>query len=107
LGKSKLSQDQQVVAMVRKVGNRIALAANKPEYEWEFNVIHVGLILMAKAGYDPSKASDFWKRMAAKKGKKSPPEFLSTHPADNRRIEQIEKWLPEAMEYYRPASHLR
>jgi predicted Zn-dependent protease len=39
LGKSKLSQDQQVVAMVRKVENRIALAANKPEYEWEFNVI--------------------------------------------------------------------
>ncbi len=39
LGKSKLSQDQQVVAMARKVGNRIALAANKPEYEWEFNVI--------------------------------------------------------------------
>jgi predicted Zn-dependent protease len=39
LGKSKLSQDQQLVAMVRKVGNRIALAANKPEYEWEFNVI--------------------------------------------------------------------
>ena len=39
LGKSKPSHDQQVVAMVRKVGNRIALAANKPEYEWEFNVI--------------------------------------------------------------------
>ena len=39
LGKSKLSQDQEVVAMVRKMGRRIALAANKPEYEWEFNVI--------------------------------------------------------------------
>ncbi len=212
LGKSKLSQDKQAVAMVREVGNRIALAANKPGYEWEFNVIEddkmvnafalpggkvavysgilpytkdedglaavmghevahalvrhggermttillaqmgqvamnialkdqspatinalnigygaattvgvilpfgrnqeseadrVGLILMAKAGYPPSKAVEFWKRMAAKKGKKSPPEFLSTHPADERRIEQINQWLPEAMQYYRPASNLR
>ncbi len=39
LSKSKLFQDQQLVTTVREVGNRIALAANKPEYEWEFNVI--------------------------------------------------------------------
>lgn len=212
LGKSKLSQDKQAVGMVSKVGNRIALAANKPEYEWEFNVIQddkminafalpggkvavysgilpytkdesglaavmghevahalirhggermttillaqmgqvamnialkdqspatisalnigygaattvgvilpfsrnqeseadrVGLILMAKAGYAPAKAVEFWKRMAAAKGEKSPPEFLSTHPADERRIEQINQWLPEAMQYYRPASNLQ
>jgi predicted Zn-dependent protease len=62
---------------------------------------HIGLILMAKAGYDPHKAVEFWKRMQAEgaKGGK-PPEFLSTHPSDERRIAQIEAWLPEAMKYY-------
>jgi len=63
----------------------------------------LGLIFMAKAGYDPRAAVDFWRRMAdAGKGKAKPPEFLSTHPADDTRIRQIEKWLPEALSYYRP-----
>lgn len=62
---------------------------------------HIGLILMAKAGYDPHHAVDFWKRMAqtSKDGEK-PPEFLSTHPSDERRIKQIESWIPEAMQHY-------
>jgi predicted Zn-dependent protease len=63
----------------------------------------LGLIFMAKAGYDPRTAVDFWRRMAeAGKGKAKPPEFLSTHPADDTRIRQIEKWLPEALSYYKP-----
>jgi predicted Zn-dependent protease len=64
---------------------------------------HLGLILMAKAGYDPRASLDLWKRMAeASKGQR-PPEFLSTHPAEATRIQQIEGWLPEALTYYRPA----
>ena len=55
---------------------------------------------MALAGYDPSVSIDFWKRMAANDGTQ-PPEFLSTHPADETRIEQIRAYLPEAMRYYR------
>lgn len=63
----------------------------------------LGLIFMAKAGYDPRAAVDFWRRMAeAGKGKAKPPEFLSTHPADDTRIRQIGSWLPEALSYYRP-----
>ena len=47
----------------------------------------VGLILMAKAGYDPQAAVGFWQRMVeGSKGKAKPPEFLSTHPTDQRRI---------------------
>ncbi len=62
---------------------------------------HIGLILMAKAGYDPRAAVAFWQRMTqAAKGQK-PPEFLSTHPSDERRIEQIKQWLPEALIYYK------
>jgi predicted Zn-dependent protease len=64
---------------------------------------HLGLILTAKAGYDPRASLDLWKRMAeASKGQR-PPEFLSTHPAEATRIQQIEGWLPEALTYYRPA----
>lgn len=61
---------------------------------------HIGLLLMAKAGYDPREAVNFWKRMQAKSGGKAPPEFLSTHPADEKRIKQIEDWMPEALKYY-------
>jgi predicted Zn-dependent protease len=60
----------------------------------------IGLILMAKAGYDPSAAVGFWERMAKVKQGGGPPEFLSTHPSDETRIAQIKKWLPEAMKYY-------
>lgn len=64
---------------------------------------HLGLILMAKAGYDPHAARDLWVRMAAlSKGSGKPPEFLSTHPSDATRITQIEAWMPEAMQYYKP-----
>ncbi len=62
---------------------------------------HLGLIFMAMAGYNPEGAVEFWQRMAELGGKK-PPEFISTHPADAKRVEQIRKELPEAMRYYRP-----
>jgi predicted Zn-dependent protease len=61
----------------------------------------LGLIFMALAGYDPRAAVDFWKRMAAAKEGGSPPEFLSTHPTDQKRIQQIQEYIPEAMKYYR------
>jgi predicted Zn-dependent protease len=208
LQKSALSTDQGKVAMVRRVGRRIADAADRPAYAWEFNLIEddevanafclpggkvavysgilkytenenglatvlghevahaltrhggermtnillaqmgqaainaavqnqsasairavnvaygaganigfilpfsrfqeleadrVGLILMAKAGYDPREAARFWQRMSSQKGPKAP-EFLSTHPADAKRIAEINKLLPEALKYYRPPS---
>jgi predicted Zn-dependent protease len=65
---------------------------------------HLGLIYMAKAGYDPHAARDLWLRMAeASKGSGRPPEFLSTHPAEATRVKQIEGWIPEAMQYYHPS----
>lgn len=64
---------------------------------------HLGLVYMAKAGYDPHAARDLWVRMGeATKGSNRPPEFLSTHPSTETRIRQIEAWLPEAMQHYRP-----
>jgi predicted Zn-dependent protease len=64
---------------------------------------HLGLIYMAKAGYDPRAARDLWQRMdQASRGASRQPEFLSTHPLPATRIRQIEAWLPEAMGYYTP-----
>jgi len=61
----------------------------------------LGLIFMAVAGYDPHGAVAFWKRMASQGGQK-PPEFLSTHPSDETRINNIEKkYMSEAMAYYK------
>lgn len=201
LAKAKLSTDAAATAMVRRVGERIAAIADKPDFQWEFNLIddpainawclpggkvavysgilpvtqdenglavvmgheiahaiarhgsermsqgllaqlggvalsaamaskpdatqqlaqqaygagatvgvllpfsraheseadRIGLILMAKAGYEPGAATGFWTRMAAASGgKDATPEFLRTHPADGKRIADIEKHLPEA-----------
>lgn len=60
---------------------------------------HIGLILMAKAGYDPREALDFWQRMSQAGGKKTA-EFLSTHPGHDTRQSDIQRWLPEAIAIY-------
>lgn len=206
LAKSKLSTDAAKIGLVRRVGERIAAVANKPDYKWEFNLIdddktvnafalpggkvavytgilpltqndaglatvlaheishaiarhggermttgllaqlglaamdltlaaknqdpgtiqalnvaygtgtqvalllpfsrkqeseadHIGLINMARAGYEPKEALGFWERMS-KLDKKAAPEFLSTHPSDATRIKQIEQWLPDAEKEY-------
>jgi predicted Zn-dependent protease len=62
---------------------------------------HLGLIFMAMAGYDPKTAVGFWERMAKMKGGQAPPEFLSTHPSDEKRIKNIRALIPEAMRYYK------
>ncbi len=61
----------------------------------------LGLIFMAMAGYDPHVAVDFWTRMSQASSARKPPELLSTHPADNTRIQNINSYMPEAMSYYK------
>lgn len=56
---------------------------------------HVGLLLTAAACFDPAEAPKLWERMGAL-GKQKPPEFMSTHPADATRIQQLNAWMPEA-----------
>jgi predicted Zn-dependent protease len=64
---------------------------------------HIGLVYMARAGYDPREAVAFWKRMLRASRGKEPPEFASDHPSDKHRVERIREWLPEAERAYRPA----
>jgi metalloendopeptidase OMA1, mitochondrial len=63
---------------------------------------HIGLVYMARAGYRPQEALAFWKRMLKASKGKEPPEIASDHPSDQHRIEQIQKWLPEAERQYKP-----
>ena len=63
---------------------------------------HIGLVYMARAGYQPREAVAFWKRMQRASRGKEPPEFASDHPSDEHRIERIEDWLPEAERAYTP-----
>ena len=215
LRRARLSENQEINEMVQRVGQRIAKAANKPEYQWEFAVIDdektinafclpggkvavftgilkvtkndsglatvvghevahalqrhgvermsrsiidqivqlgaigaaasgkaagsagaiqgllgaygvnvslpfnrkqeseadfIGLRLMAEAGYDPREAVPFWERMSGCprqmidkvcfRAKQNIPEFLSTHPSDVTRINQIEAWMPDALQHY-------
>ncbi len=69
--------------------------------EHEYEADRIGMILMAKAGYDPSSAIVFWEKFGGSGGGL---EFLSTHPLSENRIEQMRGILPEAMEFYQSAS---
>lgn len=64
---------------------------------------HMGLIFAAMAGYDPNVATTFWQRMAAS-SQSTTPAFLSDHPSDAKRISDIQKWMPEALTYYKPVT---
>ena len=61
----------------------------------------LGLIFMSMAGYNPQEAPKFWERMSANSGGAAPPEFMSTHPSHSTRISNLNKWMPEAMKYYK------
>lgn len=67
---------------------------------YEIEADRVGLMLMAKATFDPRTAIDFWERMQDGTDS-STPELLSTHPTDEHRIEELKKALPAALKVYR------
>lgn len=81
------------------IGSNVGLLAYSRKQESEAD--HLGLIFMAMAGYDPAEAANFWQRMSASSKGNKPPEFLSTHPSDERRIRDIRELLPEARKYYK------
>lgn len=65
--------------------------------EHEIEADQMGLLYMARAGYDPREAIEFWERMS-QAGGQQPPEFASTHPAHATRIENLKTFLPRAMQ---------
>ncbi len=71
----------------------------------EYEADHYGLIFAAMAGYNPREAISFWERMAnSKQGGSQPPEILSSHPLDSKRIQKLNSYMSEALKYYRPVN---
>ena len=81
-----------------------SLAANFTQLSFgrdaELEADRRGLTYMATAGYDPRAAVDFWQRMRATTGGSAQPEWLSTHPSNENRIQQIRDLLPEVIPIY-------
>jgi predicted Zn-dependent protease len=73
----------------------------------ELEADRYGLIFAAMAGYNPREAIPLWQRMEKASNGQKPPEFLSTHPSEGRRIEQLQKYMPEALQYYKPGTAKR
>jgi predicted Zn-dependent protease len=84
------------------VGSQVGIMAFGRKQELEAD--RYGMIWAAMAGYNPQEAIGLWQRMQAKAGSGGTPEFLSTHPGPERRIEQLQKYMPEALKYYKPVS---
>ena len=70
--------------------------SRKHEYEADY----MGMIFMAKAGYDPRAAISFWKKFQNASKTSGIDEYLSTHPVGSKRIEEMKKKLPEVLELY-------
>ncbi|MBO4754225.1 MAG: M48 family metallopeptidase [Bacteroidales bacterium] len=87
----------QVATAMASIGLQFANAHYSRENESEAD--HMGLVFAAMAGYDPAVAISFWQRMSAASGGGSS-SYLSSHPSDAKRITDIQKWLPEAQQYY-------
>jgi predicted Zn-dependent protease len=98
--KNKPEQTQAIFMGAYGVGSTIGIMLPYSRLQ-ESEADHLGLIFMAMAGYNPNAAIPFWQRMAQSGGAK-PPEFLSDHPSDQTRINNIKEQIPEAMKYYRP-----
>lgn len=98
------STTQNIFMTAYGVGSQIGVLlpfSRKHELEAD----RFGMIWMAAAGYNPQEAINLWTRMQAASGGNAPPEFLSTHPSEQNRINQLKKYLPEAMKYYKPISN--
>ena len=91
------NQYAQLAAQAATLGLVLPFTRNQ-----EAEADEIGVILMAQAGFDPRQAVELWRNFDAFGGSR-PPEFLSTHPSPNTRIQRIESLLPQAMPLYERA----
>lgn len=82
------------------IGSELGLLAFSRKHESEAD--KMGLVFMAMAGFDPREAPLFWGRMSAAASGAAQPEFLSTHPSDETRVQDLNAFMPQALKYYQP-----
>ncbi len=90
-------QQQQMVMAALGAGAKFGLILPFSR-DHESEADRIGLLLSAAACYDPRESVGLWERMGAASGGAAPPEFMSTHPASATRIQQLQAWMPEALE---------
>jgi predicted Zn-dependent protease len=100
---SKPAQTKALFAQAYNTGTQVAVLLPYSRLD-ESEADRMGLIFMSMAGYNPDEAVTFWQRMkASSAGGQKPSVLTSTHPSDDKRISDIQKWLPEVKEkYYKP-----
>lgn len=102
LGQTDLGVDlQQAIMTAYGVSSTLGVLHFSREHEAEAD--EIGLIYMAEAGYDPRESVAFWQNMKAAAGSGAPPEFLSTHPSHDTRIQRLEDQMENALAIYQAA----
>jgi predicted Zn-dependent protease len=104
--RNKPQQTQELFLASFGLGSQVGILLPYSRLQ-ETEADKLGLVFMAMAGYDPHEAVGFWQRMAAASGGGRQPEFLSTHPAPENRINSINNYMNEAMKYYQPGTSAR
>lgn len=89
---------RQIFLQAYGIGSQVGSLAYSRNHEYEADKL--GLVFVAMAGYDPNRAISFWQDMSANSSGAKPPEWLSTHPSDQNRIDELIKYMPKAMRYY-------
>lgn len=82
------------------IGSQLGILAFSRKDELEAD--RYGLRWAALAGYNPREAIPLWERMEKMAAGNTPPEFLSTHPSEGHRIDELQKYMPDALKYYKP-----
>ena len=97
---NKPAETKAIFSQAYNVGSQVAVMLPYSRMH-ESEADRMGLIFMAMAGYNPAEAVTFWQRMKnASSGGQKPSELMSTHPSDDKRIADIQKWLPEVNQKY-------
>jgi predicted Zn-dependent protease len=94
IGSIAPDERRQLIGLLGAGAEARSLAYNRQQ---ESEADHIGLFLMTFAGYDPEQAVRFWERMQqASAGHMHPPEILSDHPSDGKRLAQLKQWVSHA-----------
>lgn len=95
----KPEQTRQIFLQAYGLGSQVGSLAYSRKHEYEADKL--GLVFVAMAGYNPNRAISFWKDMSNNNNGSKQPEWLSTHPSDQNRIDELLKYMPTAMNYYK------